>query len=56
LYEEVKKRVENLGGDSFSFSEFELRDAFRQLEDENVITLIGNKKAPTIRLIGYQYQ
>jgi hypothetical protein len=45
-----------MGSDSFAFSEFELRDAMRQLEDENVITLVGNKKAPTIRLIGHQFQ
>jgi len=48
--------VENLGSDSFNYTEFELRDALRQLEDENVITLLGNKKVPTVRLIGYQFQ
>ena len=57
LVEEVKKRLDNkIKGESFTFSEFELRDSLRLLEEENVISLLGNKKTPTIRLIGYNYQ
>ena len=57
LVEEVRKRLDNkIKGESFTFSEFELRDSLRLLEEENVISLLGNKKAPTIRLIGYNYQ
>jgi len=57
LVEEVRKRLDNKNkGESFTFSEFELRDALRLLEEEAVISLLGNKKAPTIRLIGYNYQ
>lgn len=56
LNDEVKKRVESLGAKTFTFSEFELRDAMRLLEEENIISILGNKRAPTIRLIGYQFQ
>ena len=57
LVEEVRKRLDNKNkGESFTFSEFELRDSLRLLEEENVISLLGNKKAPLIRLIGYNYQ
>ena len=57
LVEEVRKRLDNkIKGESFTFSEFELRDSLRLLEEENVISLLGNKKVPTIRLIGYNYQ
>jgi hypothetical protein len=56
LNEEVKKRIESLGTHSFTFSEFELRDALKLLEEENIVALVGNKKAPIIRLIGFQYQ
>jgi hypothetical protein len=57
LVEEVRKRLDNkVKGETFTFSEFELRDALRLLEEENTISLLGNKKAPTIRLIGYQFQ
>lgn len=53
----MKKRVDALGGtQTFQFSEFELRDSLRLLEEENIVALLGNKKAPTIRLIGYQFQ
>ena len=55
LAEEVKKRIDS-SSQPIQFSEFELRDSLRLLEDENIITIIGNKKTPTIRLIGYQYQ
>lgn len=56
LVEEVRKRLENKNkGETFTFSEFELRDALKLLEEEAIISLLGNKKAPTIRLIGYNY-
>lgn len=56
LNEEVKKRIESLGTHSFVYSEYELRDSLKLLEEENIVALVGNKKAPIIRLIGFQYQ
>ena len=56
LIEEIKKRVESLGANSFTFSEYELRESLRLLEEENIIQILGNKKSQTIRLIGYQFQ
>ena len=35
--------------------ENELRDALRQLEDDNVVALFGNTKAPTVRFIEEQH-
>ena len=35
-----------------TYSDFELRDALHLLEEEHLILLLGNKKAPTIRFIG----
>lgn len=56
LVEETRKRIENKHkGETFTFSEFEFRDSLRLLEEENIVSLTGNKKAPTIRLIGYNY-
>jgi hypothetical protein len=57
LNEELKKRADSLGpGQSFTFTEYELRDALRLIEEENIITILGNKKTPTIRLIGQNFQ
>ena len=55
LQDEVKKRVNDLGQLSFSFSEFDYRDALRKLEDENIVAILGNKNAPTIRLIARDF-
>ncbi|MCQ2819646.1 MAG: AAA family ATPase [archaeon] len=54
LSDEVTKRVNLLGQTSFQFSEFELRDALKLLEDEGFLVVIGNKKSPTVRLIAQQ--
>lgn len=51
LNEETKKRIDNMGQQAFKYSEFEFRDALKLLEDEGFISLLGNRKAPTIRLI-----
>ena len=51
LFEEVRKKVNELGQSSFSFSEFEFKDALKLIEDEGIIALLGSRKAPTIRLI-----
>ena len=51
LFEEVRKRVNELGQSAFSFSDFEFKDALKLIEDEGVIALLGSRKAPTIRLI-----
>jgi len=56
LSEEVKKRIDSLGGQSFKFSEFDLREALKILEEDSIVALLGNKKAPSIRLIGFQFQ
>jgi DNA replication licensing factor MCM4 len=55
LQDEVRKRVNDLGQLSFSFSEFDYRDALRKLEDENIVAILGNKNAPTIRLIARDF-
>ena len=39
------------GSDIQTVNEQEFRDALRQLEDDNVIGLFGNTKAPTIRFV-----
>ena len=50
LSDEVRKVI----GEDLSFSEFEFRDALRLLEEENYISIIGNKKAPIIRLVAQE--
>ena len=55
LQDEVRKRVNDLGQLSFNFSEFDYRDALRKLEDENIVAILGNKNAPTIRLIARDF-
>ena len=47
--DEVKKVVS--GMEEFTFSDFEFTDALRLLEEENNNNVIGNKKAPIIRLV-----
>ena len=37
----------------FEFSEFDLKEALKMLEDEGELAVLGNKKAPIIRLLGY---
>ena len=51
MLEEVKKRVNEMGQQSFIFSEFEFKDVLKLIEDEGYIALLGNRKAPIIRLI-----
>ena len=53
--DEVRKRVNELGQQSFLFSDFDFRDALRKLEDENIVAILGNKKMPTIRLIARDF-
>jgi DNA replication licensing factor MCM4 len=55
LSDEVKKRINDLGQTSFVFTDFDLRDALRKLEDENIIAILGNKNIPTIRLIAKDF-
>lgn len=55
LSEELKKKVDSMGSQAFTFTEYEMRDALRLIEEENIIAILGNKKSPTIRLIGNQY-
>jgi hypothetical protein len=60
LFEFVQKKMNDLsrGGGALGdkkatvpMVETELRDALRQLEDDNVLSLFGNIKNPTIRFI-----
>ena len=51
IQEEIKKRIDEMGQNSFKFTEFELRDSLKMLEDEGFLAILGNKKSPTIRLI-----
>ena len=55
LGDEVKKRVNELGQQSFNFTDFDYRDALRKLEDENIIAILGSKAMPTIRLIARDF-
>jgi hypothetical protein len=55
LGDEVKKRVNDLGQQSFNFSDFDYRDALKKLEDENIISILGNRNLPTIRLIARDF-
>jgi len=42
----------NVGGaKKQNVNETEFRDALRQLEEENVISLFGHQKMPTVRFI-----
>ena len=49
LLEYVQTKAEEVNGKKNTVSESEFRDALRQLEDENVISMYGHTKAPTIR-------
>lgn len=50
LFEFVNTKAGEIAGSKKNtVSETEFRDALRQLEDENVISLFGHTKAPTIR-------
>ena len=40
--------------EEFTFSDFEFTDALRLLEEENNNNVIGNKKAPIIRLVAQE--
>ena len=51
INEEVKRRINILGQSSFNFTEFELREALKILEDDGFVAIVGNRKAPTIRYI-----
>ena len=55
LGDEVKKRVNELGQQSFNFSDFDYREALRKLEDENIVAILGSKNMPTIRLIAKDF-
>ena len=55
LGDEVKKRVNELGQQSFNFTDFDYRDALRKLEDENIVAILGSKNMPTIRLIAKDF-
>ena len=45
------KAKEGLIGDQNEIREAEFRDALIQLEEENVISLVGHKRLPTIRFV-----
>ena len=58
LCDEVKKVYEKQSEnkkDKYTITDYDLRDALRYLEEDNKICLLGNKKVPTIRLIGYNF-
>jgi DNA replicative helicase MCM subunit Mcm2 (Cdc46/Mcm family) len=55
LGDEIRKRVNELGQQSFTFTDFDYRDALRKLEDENIVAILGNKNLPTIRLIARDF-
>ena len=47
----VSKAEAGLIGESKEIKEAEVRDALVQLEEENVISLVGHKRMPTIRFL-----
>lgn len=52
LYDFLKQKVsEGNLGDGSELLENEYRDALITLEEENVISLVGHKKKPTIRFV-----
>ena len=55
LEEEARKRVNELGQQSFNFSDFDYRDALRKLEDENIVAILGCKNMPTIILMSRDF-
>ena len=55
LGDEIRKRVNELGQQSFNFTDFDYRDALKKLEDENIVAILGSKAMPTIRLIARDF-
>ena len=52
MFEYINSKAEaGLIGDSLEIKESEFRDALLQLEEENVVSLVGHKKLPTIRFV-----
>lgn len=45
------KAKENLIGDTKEVKETDFRDALLQLEEENIISLVGHKRQPTVRFV-----
>jgi len=45
------KAAAGLIGDATEIKEGEFRDALLQLEEENLISLVGHKRLPTIRFV-----
>jgi hypothetical protein len=45
-----------MGSQSFTYSEYEIRDALKHLEENEIIHILGNKKSPIVRFIGFQFQ
>lgn len=54
IIEEIKRKADSLGQKGRKFTEFEIRDAIKILEDDGFIAILGNRKAPTIRLISLE--
>lgn len=55
LFEETKKKFDIAGvGTTDPFTEYEYREALRSLEEEQVVTLLGNKKIPVVKYMGQQ--
>lgn len=50
----IAKAAAGLIGDQKEIKEAEFRDALMQLEEENVISLVGHKRMPTIRFMSDQ--
>lgn len=48
------KAKEGLIGDSKDVKETDFRDALLQLEEENIISLVGHKRQPTVRFVNQQ--
>lgn len=56
LYDYLVAKAEqgSLGADQKTVKETEFREALVQLEEENVISLLGHKRMPTIRFVETQ--
>ena len=55
LKDEVKKRTKDSGNKISDFTEFDFKEALRKLEDENIISLLGYKNLPNIRLFAKDF-
>ena len=55
LKDEAKKRIKDSGSKISDLKEFDFKEALRKLEDENIISLLGYKNLPNIKLFAKDF-